>query len=341
MTTDFLLTKESDLQSNHYIQTIERFWQSGVFGSFAGVGEQRIEYAYFFRDDNIANIVISPGRCEGYLKYQEVAFDLYRNKYNVFIIDHRGQGFSQRALINQHKGYVDNFDFYAQDLHTFIKTIVIPKSIDFPYLLAHSMGCAVAARMFQCFPRIIQNSVLLSPMIAINSGAFPYSLAKMIVSVGNSINKLFLPKNSWYFLGQRNYKATPFEKNILTHSQVRYQKFITLYKGHPKIQLGGVTFQWLAEAIKSEANLFADITKIDTPLIVVQASEDCVVDNNKQNLFCEHLHKNAPNIYNIKPLNVEGSRHELLFESDSIRSQAFQHIFTHFPQSLLTLDHGE
>jgi len=341
MNADSSLTKETNLQSTDYLQKIERFWQLGKFESFNGVGEHRIEYAYFFDEKHTSTIVISPGRCEGYLKYQEVIFDLFRKKYNVFIIDHRGQGFSQRAQQNPHKGYVEAFDFYAQDLHTFIQSIVMPKCDKLPYLLAHSLGCAIATRMMQCFPKTVNNAVLLSPMIAISSGPLPYTLAKMVIKTGNWFNNLLSPKEPWYFLGQSNYKPTCFEKNALTHSKIRYQQFVELYQRNSKIQLGGVTIHWLLEAIKSETNIFTDITKIDTPLVIIQAGDDTIVDNQKQNDFCLQLHTHSSDLSTKKPIQISRARHELLFEVNDIRDQTFQHIFDHFPHQQLTSDHDE
>lgn len=334
MTNNFILTKEADLKSNDYINNIDLFWQSGTFDSFEGCDSHRIEYAYFYNENHNSTIVISPGRCEGYLKYKEVVFDLFENKYNVFIVDHRGQGLSQRTLKNTHKGYVEKFDIYAIDLHTFIQRVVIPKANELPYLLGHSMGCAIAARMFQICDKVVKSAVLLSPMIAINSGPLPYPLAKLIVSSGHKLNKFLAPNNPWYFLGQNNYQATPFERNVLTHSTCRYNRFIELYIENTQLQLGGVTFQWLSEAIKNETNLFKDIQSTNTPIVVIQAGNDTVVNNQQQYNFCEKLKAISSATVKTNLFVIEGARHELLFETDNIRIETFKYILTHFSQEL-------
>ena len=85
----------------------------------------RINYATFIHNEVQESIVLVTGRTESYLKYQELAFDLYHQGYNVYIIDHRGQGLSQRLLKDNHKGYVKIFDDYAHDLKQFIDEVVI------------------------------------------------------------------------------------------------------------------------------------------------------------------------------------------------------------------------
>ena len=37
-------------------------------------------------------VVVSPGRIESYVKYPEVAYDLFHCGYDVVIVDHRGGG---------------------------------------------------------------------------------------------------------------------------------------------------------------------------------------------------------------------------------------------------------
>ena len=328
MAQDILVTQEAHA-FEPYLNEIDLFWQSGNFSSFQGAKDITINYAYFIHKSTSPTIVISPGRGEGYLKYKEVIYDLYKNNYNIFIIDHRGQGISQRSLKNNHKGYVDNFDLYVDDLYNFITSIVSHHVQSLPYLLAHSMGCAIALRMFQLYPKVVSNAVLLSPMIAINSGVIPYSVASCIIAIGQTVNEA-LGGEPWYFLGQSNYKATPFSKNVLTHSQGRYKQFIDVYNANKNIQLGGVTFHWLTQAIKNENNIFNDINKTNTPLVIIQAGNDLVVNNPKQNIFCQQLNKQSKELCTKKPITIPDANHELLFETDTIRNKTFRHILEFF-----------
>ena len=91
----------------HNSDAIPAFWQqhvtSGVLTARDGV---KLAYALCIPAQPAATIVISSGRIEAYLKYQEVMFDLYNQGFAVFIMDHRGQGLSDRMTANPHQGFV-------------------------------------------------------------------------------------------------------------------------------------------------------------------------------------------------------------------------------------------
>ncbi len=340
-------TTEQQL-TQRFNNEIKALWHKGTFDYFAGVNDTRINYAAFVKNsfeknaeinnDNRRCVVIVPGRSEGYLKYQELTFDLYQQGYDIFIIDHRGQGLSERLLPNRHKGYVDSFDDYSADLHVFIEQIVSQHCPDKPYLLAHSMGGIIAARYLQKHPEAIKAAVLSSPMIAINGGGFPKWLTKVLINSAEQLNQ-WLSNEAWYFLGQSDikeevYQVKNFSNNPLMQSQVRYQKFTQLYQSIPEIQLGGVTVHWLAQALKAENEVFDHLKALVTPTLVLQASADSIVDNFAQDKFCLQLNKHHPkSCPNGRPIVIEHARHELFFEADQYRAQAIQHMLTWFDEN--------
>lgn len=316
--------------NNNKIIEINAFWEQGTFSSFRGVNNTRINYAHFTHKPAAQKIVISPGRCESYLKYKEHIFELYENGYSIYIVDHRGQGLSERLITQTHKGHVERFDDYANDLHHFITTIVNPnRTTPLPYLIAHSMGSAISLRMFQLYPKVIHKAVLLSPMIAINTSKIPDFVAVLFVRIMNKINKC-LSNQPWYFFGQSSFQVRPFQHNRQTHCQQRYNAYLTLYKECERIQLGGVTINWLNEAFKTEKKLLKNLHKIETPLCVMQASKDRVIDNHKLKAFCKKLHHLSPRIISKDPTLINQARHELLFEKDSIRDHVFSVILDFF-----------
>jgi lysophospholipase len=319
----------------HYKNTIEEWWQQVTLDTFYGIDDVRISYAYYCHEKNTRNLVISPGRCESFLKYKELCYDLSQQGYNIFILDHRGQGMSQRMLTNKHKGYVFLFDHYAQDLHTFIHTIVNTKNNlgpdkKTPYLLAHSMGGAIALRMLELYPSSIRAALLSSPMLAINTGSIPPRLAAALIKTTQYFNS-FIGKEPWYFLGQKDYQASLFSDNYLTRSAVRYQHFIDIYQTHPEIQLGGVTVHWLNEAINAKKTIFKQIGNIRTPIRVLQAGSDTIVDNSAQTYFCKRLYQlNGQYCVDKQPIVIEGAQHELLFEQDQYRNKALNYALDWF-----------
>lgn len=334
-TNAYNFTAEEQL-SSRYSGEIAAFWQQGSFSDFSGVKNTRINYAFFKHNDDASQsafndqapfyrqcLIIASGRSEGYLKYKELSFDLFNLGFNVFVIDHRGQGLSERALENPHKGYVEDFQYYVDDFATFIDDIVSPHctvngNTHKPYLLAHSMGGAIAARYLQDYPNRIQAAVLSSPMLGFNSGGIPAIIAESVVKTTAQLNQWF-DDTPWYFFGQNDFDQqgeayNDFDSNILMHSTIRFQQFTELYRQTPAIQLGGVTVWWLRESIKALETIFARLDKITTPTFVIQAGDDKIVNNQAQNDFCQQLHQLHPqSCPDGKPLVVKEAYHELFF----------------------------
>ena len=312
---------------------ISILWQQGLFDSFSGVGGVNIHYALFIHTSTSHDkephkqveypaIVVVPGRGECYLKYNELAYDLYQQGYNVFILDHRGQGLSGRLLSNLQKGYVTNFQDYVDDLQYFIEHVVDKYCSTKPYLLAHSMGGAIAVRFMQDSPNAIKAAVISSPMLGFNSGFLPNSLAKKLVAANYAVNNL-ISNNPWYFFGQKNYSPTSFIQDRLTHSTKRYKEFVDLYKQNTAIQLGGVTTHWLMQGIMAQKEIFNKLGLLKTPILLFQAGADRVVCQQAQNNFCHNLHLLQPqSCPNGVPIRFDDAYHELLFESDKHRNKA-------------------
>ncbi|KGJ91131.1 alpha/beta fold hydrolase [Colwellia psychrerythraea] len=308
-------------------------WKKGLFDTFSGVNNVKVHYAKFLQEQIAApTIVIVPGRCEAYLKYQELIFDLYQQGYNIFIIDHRGQGLSERLLTNLNKGYVNKFQHYVDDFQYFIENIVGHSSTTKPYILAHSMGGAIATRFMQDCPNAVKAAVLSSPMFGFNSGLLPKSLAEALVAAKLAVNSI-ISNTPWYFFGQKDYYPVNFTNNKLTHCPLRYQHFVNVYKQNKSIQLGGVTSHWLAQGIAAQKEIFAKIPQLRTPILLLQAGSDIVVCQQAQVDFCQKLHTIQPqSCPSGVPIVFEGAYHELFFEVDEQRDEAIKQSITWFKQ---------
>ena len=309
------------------------FWDKVIFDQFEGVDGVAIKFACITKQSHTKTLVIIPGRGESYTKYHDVIFSFYNKAYNVYILDHRGQGHSGRLLDNKNKGYVKKFQDYVDDLTFFVNNIVMKQNINKPYLLAHSMGGAIATRFMQDHPESIQAAVLSCPMLAFNTGILPKSIAKMLVNTLVILNT-WLGSTPWYFLGQKDYKVRKFSDNKLTHSTSRYHNFITLYNNTEALQLGGVTSHWLKESVNAQRVIFSDLQKLTTPIIVFTASADKIVCPKAQYQFCQALHAVAPLKHPLKaPIVFRGAYHELFFEIDEYRNQAINNSLDWFRQN--------
>ncbi|WP_191321782.1 alpha/beta fold hydrolase [Colwellia sp. C1TZA3] len=334
------MTEAKDLTSKRAltlekIAAIDIFWQSVTQTSFKTSDHIRIAYATNFKRPQKPYIVIVPGRSEGYLKYQELAYDLDNQGYDSVIIDHRGQGLSMRLTTNRLQGYVANFDQYAQDLQQLLYYVLpekYPQHQQSSFMLAHSMGGAIALRYLQLYPHKVKALSLSSPMIAISSGGTPDWLAKALIKTGSTINR-WLSNTPWYFFGQSDDNQSSFAQNRLMHSAKRFQRFQSLYQAQPTLKLGGVTFNWLDQAIINTSNLFIDIEKLSLPIQILQAENEQIVDNKAQDNFCLKLnnfnHEACPS---GKPIIISGAYHELFFEIDQYRDIAIDNTIAWFSQ---------
>ena len=314
------LTIDDPQNWDHYFQnTVQSFWRETVVsGHIPATDGIPIAYYYALHPQEKGCIMLSSGRIEAALKYQELVHDLYRQGYSVFIHDHRGQGLSGRLTLDPQRGYVENFDDYVQDMHQFYLQVVSQHSQHQPMLVCHSMGSAVGALFQLAYPNIIKRVVYSAPMFGIKSPV-PQVLARAFVKMYLQLNQKF-SQQPWYFMGQGQYLPVPFPLNLLTHSKCRYQSFRDLYQQQPQLQLGGVTCHWLSEAIKAMDSLHQQAQTLTTPSMIIQAGNDLVVDNRAQDRLAEKMP-------NCQKRIIPSARHELFQESDQFRTQVMESLF--------------
>ena len=302
------------------LPALQTFWQQGQHQSFFSVDQTRICYSSFRHPAPRAEIVLSPGRIEAGQKYQEFCFDLYQAGFTLHLIDHRGQGLSDRLNADRHLGDVADFQHYVQDFALWLEQHLMPQQ-QAPLLgLAHSMGSAILCRYLQ------QNSqhgfrgvVYCSPMFGIQSKPIPKAIATGLVNLLTRLNQV-CGRPACYFPGQKPYQDKAFNGNHLTHSSVRYQQFRQLYQDRPELQLGGVSCRWLQQSLLAIKALHQG-PALALPQLIIQATADPVVDNQMQQLYLQkHSRQGLP----CELVEIQGALHEIIFESDPLRNQLFK-----------------
>lgn len=310
------LTTEQQLPE-FFQQTIEPFWQSHVqTKEFLGGDNVPIKYAKLINENADKLIVISPGRTEGYIKYKELAYDLFQQGYSVYIIDHRGQGLSGRMTKNPQKGHVKNFDDYVTDLKKFYDLEIALSDVTKRYLVCHSMGGAIGAKYLIKYQDDFDKAVFSSPMLAFIF-PLPDVIADILIASLNSINQLF-SSEPWYFPGHGDDKPEPFKSNIIMQSEARYKIYSETYAQHPDVILGGVTINWIAESAAAMNQIKSNADAIKTPFLLMQSGNDKVIKNSGQDKFCTK----APACVDGKPFRIENAYHELFMEQDQYRLPA-------------------
>jgi lysophospholipase len=259
-----------------------------------------------------AALLIVPGRIEAAHKYAELAQDALCSGYQVFVIDHRGQGLAQRPEPDPQLGDVTDFRRYSDDLMQAVSTV--RSQTDLPLLaLAHSMGSAILYRYLQmtALP-LLDAAIFCAPMFGIPTGPLP-RLSRFVAMLMQQLNQRF-SRAGWYVPGQGPYQNLPFADNALTLSEERYQWFRDLYQQYPAYQLGGVSWRWLHHALEACTQIQQGVIPA-VPMLILQAGADTVVDNQAQNKLAARCA--------IELHQIADARHELLAGTDAQRQQVF------------------
>jgi len=298
------------------------FWQRREECEFIGVDNIPIRYVRFLSAQHSKVILISPGRIESYVKYPELAYDLFHCGYDVIIIDHRGQGRSGRLLADPYRGYVDDFEDYVDDLEQLYQREIATRHYRHRYVLAHSMGAAITALLLTRQSVSFDAAALVAPMLGI-----PFPMPSwMAWRILNWAEKRADMRES-YAMGTGKWYPRPFAINHVTHSRERYRRSLRFYADDPTLRVGGPTYHWVRESVLAGQKILYQATDITAPILLLQAEEESVVENSAQELFGKVMSEAG------KPCDMKmiaGARHEILFESDNMRANALSAILSFF-----------
>jgi lysophospholipase len=315
----FKLTMESTL-TGIFNPEIQYFWESNAnSSSFQGIDDKMI-HTVSITTGNSKAIVISQGRNESVLKYKEMAYDFNQQGYDIFLIDHRGQGFSERFGGDQHRGYVVDFQDYVDDFNQYVLSLELEKKYQQRYLLSHSMGGTISALYLQQYKNPFQASVFFSPMLSINMGGLPSFLAKIITYSSAEVCSWFSNK-ACYVPAGNGYLQKMFEGNHLTHSKNRFNSSQNGFEIAPETQLGDPTMRWVSTSLSAMKKAIDEAHKINIPILMIQSGADKVVTSDGQETFFKSVTYCESNQF----LTIEDSKHEILLERDEYRLPALNH----------------
>ena len=288
-----------------------------VVGQFKAHDGVALRYARFqaTRGPRQGTVCIFPGRAEFIEKYFEVIADLRRRGFSAAIMDWRGQGGSERALADHHKGHIADFAAYDRDLMTFMREIVLPDCPP-PYVaLAHSMGGNILLRNAGAPGSWFARMVLTSPMIELNPSQLggPRWAARAYAELGCLVGW-----HTQYVHGARDWRENkmPFENNVLTSDKERYMRNRGLAEAAPELTLGGPTIGWLRAAMRSMA-LVSDpayARRVGLPILFFIAGKDRIVSQAAIEDFSARI-KSGTHVI------LADSRHEILQETDDVRGR--------------------
>ncbi|WP_375460331.1 alpha/beta fold hydrolase [uncultured Enterovirga sp.] len=265
-------------------------------------------------------VIILQGRAEFIEKYFEVVGELRARGFAVVAFDWRGQGGSDRALPDRHRGHVRHFEDFRLDFEA-VRQSCAPGAAAGPvYGLAHSMGGCIALIGAQEGWLAVDRLVATSPMIRLSLVRRPRlarALARILAGIG--FGTLFVPGGP-----ARSISTLPFEGNRLCTDRGRYERNALVATALGWCAIGAPTVGWYLAANEAMDRISAPgvAASIQMPVLVVAGGDDPICSTPAIERFARELP-------NGTLVTVLGSRHESLMETDSLRA-AFWRAFDAF-----------
>ncbi|WP_255565154.1 alpha/beta fold hydrolase [Methylovirgula sp. HY1] len=257
-------------------------------------------------------VVVLPGRAEFIEKYFETVGELLERRFDVVVMDWRGQGLSQRQLSNRSKGHIDDFDIYQLDLAALADNVLGPFCSKPWFALGHSMAGAILIAQAHAGCSPFARIVMTAPMIAV--AELRLKKAAELLAEGLDI----LGFGGAYIPGGGNMPIylRPFAGNPLTSSEARYRRTAAIIRAAPDVAIGHPTVGWTNAAF----HLMRQFEDADyprrtlTPILVIAAGADRIVSTPATESFASRLKVG-------KIITLPYARHEILMEHDQFRAQ--------------------
>ena len=253
-----------------------------------------------------AVIVCLGGLSEFSEKYYETAHNMLARGYAFWILDWQYQGRWGRLEKAPFRRRSYGFNADISDLKKFVDDYILPAAVNpdvgrVPLvMLAHSMGGNIGLRFLAKHPKKFDAAAFSAPFLGIHK--FPAFLKLFVASLTPAMP----------MIGK---KYAPGGSDIFSSDPARDAVHTVWSKGDPALQVGGPTFGWVAQALKSCAALKRKNTleSITIPVLLACAGREAIVDNNS-------IRAAAKRIPNARLLEIDGARHEILMEADEYRN---------------------
>lgn len=278
-------------------------------GYFIGQENAQIYYRKYEINKSKATIVISHGFCESVEKYKELIKIFNENKFSVYALDHRGHGKSTKLGKNKGQINVEKFDYYVEDLKTFLdKVVLLNKNNNKLYLFAHSMGGAIGSLFLEKYNSYFDAAILNAPMLEIDTGKYPKMISKIVANLA-----CIFGKGDEYVLGHGPFNPKSNLTISGTSSEVRYNTYFNKQLKNECLQTSGASFRWLKEGLKATGSIIKkeNASKVQIPVILFQSGKDTFVKPEGQNKFSQGAK-------NCKIRLFKEAKHEIYFERDEI-----------------------
>ena len=263
-------------------------------------------------------VLLQQGHNEFIEKYFETIQEFLDRNFNVICFDWRGQGMSDRMLLDENKQYIQNFNIHESDLN-FIYTEIIQKYLPGPLIgIGHSMGGCILLNS------LLENNIKYKAMI-LSAPMLGFRGEKILIWFVKLTN-MFLKNSSYFIFSKPNMGLeTEFKDNELTSDPDRYFRTLKLVRKRPTIRLWGVTNAWVNAAMNAIKKIRKKINKCDIEdyILVLNSLDDKVVSPVEINKICKKLK-------NSRVIEFKQAKHEIFMEKDVYRKIMWTEIDNYF-----------
>ena len=238
-------------------------------GCLTGREMQIIHYQVYLQDKPKGAMVICHDGCESALRYTEWALFYRSLGFQVYLLDFRGHGRSEREIENRSVTHIDHFRRYARDLADV--TSRIDRKLPL-HLIGFGMGGAVAMLYMQNNPERVHSACLVAPLIGVHLPQ-PRGLNrwKLKRSVRRGLARELIPGSVCYQPGE-----------VFERSDWKSFHRFAWYKEHraadSRFQNNAYTLGWLNAALQTSDLIFSHRTnKISSKVLLIEAGNDSVV----------------------------------------------------------------
>lgn len=258
-----------------------------------------------------ATLVITPGFREPVEKYFEVVREMHAQGYDIWLMDWRGQGGSDRYIKNSHKAHHEGYDEQIETLHIFTQQVV-KKTDSAPFVfMGHSMGAHIGLRYLSEHDGIFDAAILTAPMVDIQTQGLPKTLARQMAKFAKAGNYLdrYVPGGHDWVDGKPS-----FSENICTSDIERFGVMPELFRRNENLQIGDPTYGWVFHTFASIdiLNQEAYLKKIKTPVLMQVSGDEKVVVRAAQE-------RAASLMQDCKSVLIPEAMHEIWMERDVYR----------------------
>lgn len=264
------------------------------------------------------SILFLPGRGDAYEKYLEALGEWHQAGWQVTAADWRGQAGSGRLGRDAHTGHVDDFATWIGDLAALWREW--REGNPAPHILmGHSMGGHLALRAVADGGVDPVALVLSAPMLDFAGPKLPAALLHGVARLLRSVGDPARPAWKW---SEKPGELPAARQELLTGDDARYADEVWWREQRPELVMGPGSWGWVERAYASMRGLMVPgvLARVKIPVLLLAAEHDRLVGIDAIREAARRLPQAT-----LLEFGAE-ARHELLRESDPVRSRAMEAI---------------